>query len=217
MEKNYHLANISFYNLRIKEIRYNYNYEVLNKPTRWIRIIIHHTNKNKNISDIINKHIKKNHWSSIGYHFLINKRGKIIYSRPLSNTGAHTIKHNRNSIGIALLGNYDKEMPNNKQLESLNKLCQTLKKEYPIKEIIGHNQAIYKILKKKYWKQNLPTKNLLQIKSKENYEKFVKTTTTKILKKNSDDSTISLIKRFKSCPGFNMYKEVNKLNKKIKK
>jgi hypothetical protein len=87
LEENYNLAKTTFNGITIKEIRYKYNYETLNKPTRWIKIILHHTGKNKNIKDIIDQHIKKNLWSSIGYHFIITKRGAIIYSRKLDTAG----------------------------------------------------------------------------------------------------------------------------------
>lgn len=216
MEKDYMLKEIDFFGIKILQIIYNFRIEKTNSPTRWIKIILHHTGKNKTIQDIINLHVKKNRWSGIGYHFLISRTGKIYSSRSLSRAGAHTYLYNKNSIGIALLGNYDEETPTEKQLEQLKLLTKTLTENFPIKTILGHNQAIYKLLKEKYWKSNLEDKNILEIQTKLSYDLFQQKITTKILEENSEHQTISLIKRLKTCPGFNLYKPLLEIQKEFK-
>lgn len=47
-------------------------------------------------------------WSDIGYHIGISPDGTICLLRPVSRSGGHTLGHNSNSIGLCMLGNYDK-------------------------------------------------------------------------------------------------------------
>jgi len=211
MQKNYVLKKVLYLGLEIYKIIYDFKIENTSLPTRYINIILHHTGNTKTIQDIIDLHVKKKHFSSIGYHFLISKSGKIYLSRELKYAGAHTYLYNRNSIGIAFLGNYDKEELTQKQILALEKLIVSLKKNYPIKRLLGHNQAIYDKIRKKYYKENLENIDLFQIPSPTAYNKFVKETTTKILKFHSTKSDINLIKRLKTCPGFNTYKILERI------
>jgi len=204
--KNYILKKIMLFGLDMKEIIYDFKPIETNQPTHWIKIIIHHTGENQNtIQKIIDKHIKKNRWSSIGYHFMIGKNGQIYYCRNLKNAGAHTFGYNRNSIGIALFGNFDEVMPTEKQITILKKLVFAIEKNYKIRKIYGHNQAIYKTIKEKYFRVNIPMQNILDIGTKLSYDLFVKQVTEKVLKFDASKSTVDLIKKFKTCPGFNLY------------
>jgi len=203
--KNYILNKTLFLGLQIKDIIYDFKVQNSSKPTSWIKIIIHHSGNTNTIQKIIDLHINKNRWTCIGYHFLISESGQIHYSRKLDSAGAHCFGYNKNSIGIALLGNLDIENPTLKQIESLNNLIEVLKKEYSIKNILGHNQAIYKLIKEKFYKINLPNKNLLEINSKKDYDNFAIEITTKVLEFNAEKEVIDLLKRFKTCPGINSY------------
>lgn len=212
LKKNYLVTNLKLFNLEVKKIHYDFKVDKLAKPTKFIRIIIHHTgNKQKSIQDIIDLHVKKNHWSTIGYHFTISKSGNIYYTRDLKYAGAHTYHHNRNSIGIALFGEFNEEKPTEKQVESLRKLVKTLKENYEIKEILGHNEAIYKYVKGKYHTIKLPEINPIEIKTQKELNNFTTEITTEILKHDASSEAIKTIKRIKSCPGLNMYEIVKKI------
>ena len=43
-------------------------------------------------------------WSDIGYHYVIYADGSIHQGRPIDKQGAHTSKHNHDSIGICYIG-----------------------------------------------------------------------------------------------------------------
>ncbi|MCA9459105.1 MAG: N-acetylmuramoyl-L-alanine amidase [Nanoarchaeota archaeon] len=204
--KNYLLQKINYLELPMKKIIYDFEIKETNTPTKWIKIVIHHTKNRKTIQSIIDLHVKKNRWSEIGYHFMIGNKGQIYYTRELDTAGAHTYGYNRNSIGIALFGNFDETQATEKQLNSLNKLIEAIKKKYPIRKILGHNQAIYKQIKNTFWKLNLSEINILEIENKDTYKEFIKETNEKVLAQDASSKTVSLIKRFTSCPGFNMYK-----------
>jgi hypothetical protein len=55
-------------------------------------------------------HMRERGWSDIGYHIGISPHPlePVWLLRPLACPGGHTLGHNANSIGIVLLGNYDK-------------------------------------------------------------------------------------------------------------
>jgi len=213
--KQYFLKKIQLYDIEVEKIIYDFKVNQTNTPTRFINIIIHQTGNKKSIQEIIDLHVKKNHWSAIGYHFIISQTGKIYYSRELKYAGAHTYSYNKNSIGIALLGNYNKIKPTEKQIISLKKLISKLKINHPIKRILGHNQAIYKLIRDKFWKLNLDDINPIEIQTKLSYDIFTKEITTKILEFNASPENLNLIKKFKSCPGFNMYKILNEIEKEF--
>ena len=109
------------------------------------RIIIHHTafpsikeyKGFKTIKKIQKEHIEKG-FSDIGYHFLISPEGKIIIGRNIYFEGAHTKSKNKKSIGIALIGNFEEEKPTKKEINSLKKLINVLKRFFKIEEIKMH-------------------------------------------------------------------------------
>lgn len=92
--------------------------------------------RNDRASDIHRWHTEKG-WSGIGYHYVICVDGAIETGRPEYWQGAHASGHNRDSIGICLIGT---DSFDNKQLNSLNNLVKNLTVKYPNAEIIGHNE-----------------------------------------------------------------------------
>ncbi|MCF7910414.1 N-acetylmuramoyl-L-alanine amidase [Candidatus Pacearchaeota archaeon] len=107
-------------------------------------IVVHHSGKGNldSFEKIKNFHIKKNKWEDIGYHWLINSSGKILKGRDEKFVGAHVFGYNKYSLGICLIGNYEKNKPTKKQLNSLLKLLKEKIKQYKIKpeNIKAHNE-----------------------------------------------------------------------------
>ena len=75
------------------------------------RIILHcsATREGEDISTetIRDWHVNKRGWSDIGYHFVVLLDGTIEAGRPLDRVGAHTKGHNKDSIGICIVGGVD--------------------------------------------------------------------------------------------------------------
>lgn len=78
-----------------------------------------------------------------GYQYIIEKDGNIFQARKDTETGAHAIGRNYDSIGICVVGWYDDghdNLPTKEQQESLGKLLKSKMKEWEIerRNIIFH-------------------------------------------------------------------------------
>lgn len=69
---------------------------------------------------------------AIGYHYFIDKTGKVTQGRADSDEGAHCVGHNTTSIGICLAGNFDVTMPTKEQIEALKTLIEKKMKDLSI-------------------------------------------------------------------------------------
>jgi len=90
-------------------------------------------------------------WARIGYHYLIDRDGKIVPGRKEAEIGSHVAKHNTGSIGICLIGghgsNENDPFAKNftpEQDASLRELIASIKKRADIKHVRGHNDVAAK-------------------------------------------------------------------------
>jgi len=94
-------------------------------------LILHHTGVSTRRSQLlpVNRYHKilrypksRRGWYC-GYHIFIEKSGATIRTRDDDEQGAHTLHGwNTHSIGIALAGNFNMEVPTHQQLQSVRKL-----------------------------------------------------------------------------------------------
>ena len=112
-------------------------------------IVIHHSQRENDSPDFIKKrHIENRKWEDTGYHFLISNGtrgtmdGELHVGRSEKLMGAHVYGHNRNSIGICLIGNFDNKKPSKKQMKTLKEFLKEKMKKYGIKpeKILGHRE-----------------------------------------------------------------------------
>jgi hypothetical protein len=68
----------------------------------------------------------------IGYHYYIDKSGKVTQGRKDTDEGAHTIGMNLQSIGCCMAGNFDVTKPTEAQCEALKSLIANKMQEYGI-------------------------------------------------------------------------------------
>ena len=100
---------------------------------------------NVSTSTIKRWHVQGRGWSDIGYHYVIGLDGAIDYGRPISRSGAHTLGHNKSSIGIAYIGGLSeskraKDTRTEAQKKALIKILKTLTHIYPKASIHGHRE-----------------------------------------------------------------------------
>lgn len=94
------------------------------------RIIVHHTwSKDNPIRydwDAIKKYHLSRGWDDIGYHYGIEqaeKEYKVVRGRPDYVIGAHCLRKNKSSLGIAVVGNFNETEPPKEVYTILAKLC----------------------------------------------------------------------------------------------
>lgn len=120
---------------------------VQNKPKK---IIVHHTADGSLQSQFqkVNDYHKQK-WEAIsdlgyyvGYHYFIEKSGSVIQARKEDEMGVHCYGENDASIGIALAGNFDYQLPTANQIVSLCKLIDYLVKKWqiPANNIFPHRK-----------------------------------------------------------------------------
>lgn len=85
-----------------------------------------------------------NGWADIGYHFVIDKAGRVFEGRPLHLKGAHAGSQdaNEHNVGVALIGNFESSEPTAKQVEALEGLVIWVCAEYgiPDRRVYTHHQ-----------------------------------------------------------------------------
>lgn len=127
----------------------------IDQMTKISRITIHHTaiiedSGNKAhvklmLKKILNIHKHKKHWADIGYHYLIDRKGRVWEGRHISYQGAHARGDNNiGNIGIALLGNFDIERPTTLQVKALKDFTLKLQKKHQVSRfrIYGHEHFV---------------------------------------------------------------------------
>jgi len=90
------------------------------------------------IDDITKWHIQRG-FKTVGYHFVILTNGFIQRGRPIEDIGAHTQGHNKDSIGVCLIGGRPPGEFTEAQYKSLkdvyNQCCEITNKQL---QIFGH-------------------------------------------------------------------------------
>lgn len=94
------------------------------------------------IADIDRMHRMRG-FLSVGYHYVIERDGKLQPGRKLTQRGAHVENFNHCSIGVCLIGGVDSKLKpeanfTDAQLATLKALVGTLSKAYPRAVVQGH-------------------------------------------------------------------------------
>lgn len=106
-------------------------------------IAIHHSlTKFGSAEAFANYHVQTNDWPGIGYTFVIEIDGTVVWCNDIEKKTHHVGNSNKRAIGICLVGDFRNSEPNEKQVDALFKLIANLKKEYSIKieRILGHSE-----------------------------------------------------------------------------
>lgn len=72
-------------------------------------VVVHHTGdgNTQSLAEIERKHMTENGWNNVGYHYIVDRAGKIHEGTPLGYKGTHVKAANTGKIGIVLIGDYD--------------------------------------------------------------------------------------------------------------
>lgn len=80
------------------------------------------------VNQIREWHLRRG-WKDVGYHYLIRRSGVLEKGRADNVQGAHTLGHNRNSLGVCLIGTKDFTQ---QQIITLTTLMKELYEKYQI-------------------------------------------------------------------------------------
>lgn len=114
------------------------------KPHRPSRVTVHHTDGPQTfaLEDSLSamRGIQGYHqrsrrrrgrgWEDIGYHFLIDGAGRVFEGRRAEVVGSHSRHHNTGNVGIALMGNFDRDRLSEEQRDALVRLVTFLSIKY---------------------------------------------------------------------------------------
>jgi len=110
------------------------------------KIVVHHTGSRvlgRWDSRILIKirHLLKGH-DDIGHHYLIGTDGRVYEGRNKQLDRAHAYGHNSDSIGIALIGNFERDFLGDEQEKGAIKFLSDRCRYYQLKpkEIYGHRE-----------------------------------------------------------------------------
>ncbi|GAA0790374.1 hypothetical protein GCM10008909_27190 [Hathewaya limosa] len=92
------------------------------------------------VYDAHNYHKNTLGWAGIGYHFVVNKNGRIYRGRPEGAIGAHAYGNNNTSIGICAQGNFMKEVMPEAQRKAIIDVCKYLLGKYTVGSVKGHKE-----------------------------------------------------------------------------
>jgi peptidoglycan hydrolase-like protein with peptidoglycan-binding domain len=99
------------------------------------------------VADIRRWHMQERGWRDIGYHWLIDRDGKLAPGRAETEIGAHVIDRNQGTLGICLLGGHGAAATDpfernftRAQDIALRALLADIKRRTPIARVSGHNE-----------------------------------------------------------------------------
>ncbi len=81
-------------------------------------------------------------WGDIGYHYIIDRSGRVIEARSVAYQGAHVSQQNEHNVGVMLLGNFEKQTPSQAQLTTLQSTLRHLMATYrvPVNRVYTHRE-----------------------------------------------------------------------------
>jgi N-acetyl-anhydromuramyl-L-alanine amidase AmpD len=97
------------------------------------------------IRAIQDEHIRRRGWNDIGYHYIVDRAGRVWEGRPASQIGAHagSSEANRGNLGVLLLGNFELQQPAPAQIASAERLLEALRRRHklPRVEVLSHGDV----------------------------------------------------------------------------
>lgn len=86
----------------------------------------------RKIGSYANRSESFDEYADIGYHFLIDERGRIYEGRSIDNVGAHVGGRNTGNLGIAVVGDHSSKPLNPHQLRAVDFLARAMKRHLGI-------------------------------------------------------------------------------------
>lgn len=94
------------------------------------------------LESIRKSHLERLGAGDIGYHYIIDRAGRLWQGRDLRYQGAHVRDNNHRNIGIMTLGNFDIQQPTGAQYQTLHATLRQLMHHYrvPVQHVYTHQE-----------------------------------------------------------------------------
>ncbi len=123
--------------------KYGPNGAKLNPMAGVNRITVHHEghtpvwftddrSSRERMEQVRGVHTRDRKWADIGYHYIIDRAGRVIEGRSVAYQGAHVSQQNEHNVGVMLLGNFEQQAPSQQQLISLQTTLRFLMAKYRV-------------------------------------------------------------------------------------
>ena len=106
-------------------------------------LVIHHTVTPDDFptANIAQYHVTEKDWPGIGYHYVVNHRGRIEQVNYDDVVSYHALSANVYALGIALKGDFSDRQPTDIQITAVNWLVNHLRSLYAIERVAGHKEV----------------------------------------------------------------------------
>lgn len=108
------------------------------------KIVVHHSATTSGTPEAFARyHVEDRRWPGIGYHYVIDKQGRVYKTNHADVISYHASGINSISLGVCLVGNFDVEQPPAAQWQALVGLLKDLMAAYGVKphNVIGHREV----------------------------------------------------------------------------
>lgn len=87
-------------------------------------------------------HVNDRGWADIGYHYIIDRTGKVWQGRDIRYQGAHVKDNNEHNLGVLVLGNFEQQSPSKDQIDKLGYTLRDLMRIYkvPVTRVKTHRE-----------------------------------------------------------------------------
>lgn len=121
-------------------------------PMNGVRYVtLHHTDEYPGMRGLPDKQVVHNicryhrqlGWADIGYHYIVGRDGMVYEGRRVDRQGAHSGgANNRHNLGISLIGNFDRQLPDQRQLNATQRLLDAQLQRYHLSRNVlrGHRE-----------------------------------------------------------------------------
>jgi len=113
----------------------------MKQPTTITHIVVHHSasKPETTLEEITSWHIQRG-FKGVGYHKVITDDGIIHVGRQENVVPASVQGKNKGTLTVCLTGNFERDVPTQWQLISLQLQIQEWKTKFPNAKVVGHRQ-----------------------------------------------------------------------------
>lgn len=106
-------------------------------------VVVHHSATQSGTPGAFARfHVETRGWPGIGYHFVVGKKGELWRTNALTTVSYHARGHNRESVGVCLVGDFTEAPPSAVQLAALEGLLRWLVAKLLGRRIVFHRDVV---------------------------------------------------------------------------